>query len=297
MMSGPKTSISALAGIGILVLAASLGACSDQPSASGSPSQVRIVSLSPALTRTVVDLDPNLQVVGRTQYCLSVDPSIPVVGDLIDLDYERIVRLNPTHVFVQPAGGRVDDHLAALAEQRGWRLASWQIDSIEDIRQVTEQLPAVIYQNPARLAALRTRAGVLIDELDQGLESDDTVHFSGRVLLVHGVDPVRVFGQGTYLSDVLLRLGAVNAAPASGWGQLTLEDVAVLDPEGIVLVCTTCQDPIEALGPLATLDIAAVREGRLAVLNTDDALLPSTAVIQVAAELRDIMRSFNEAGP
>src|SRR5436190_23420947 len=44
---------------------------------------VRLVSLSPAITRTLVDFHLESNIVGRTPHCYSVDKSIPVVGDLV----------------------------------------------------------------------------------------------------------------------------------------------------------------------------------------------------------------------
>jgi ABC-type hemin transport system substrate-binding protein len=86
----------------------------------------RIVSLSPALSRTLVDLGLADHVVGRTAYCASLDPAIPIVGDLYELDYERLIRLEPTHVLLQPASATgVDPQLRRLAEERGWTIGAW----------------------------------------------------------------------------------------------------------------------------------------------------------------------------
>jgi ABC-type Fe3+-hydroxamate transport system substrate-binding protein len=87
-------------------------------------------------------------------------------------------------------------------------------------------------------------------------------------------------------------MGAVNATAAKGWPELSLEDVLRLDPEAIVLVRDSGPpgiDPVEAAGALAFLNTTARRHGRIAVLFHPDALLPSSAVIGVAAEMQNLL--------
>ncbi|MHC5003046.1 MAG: substrate-binding domain-containing protein, partial [Planctomycetota bacterium] len=121
----------------------------------------------------------------------------------------------------------------------------------------------------------------------------------GRTLLVCGLDPLTVFGAETYLHELLVAQGARNATEARGWAMLSMEDVARLDPEAIVLVVDARldaeADPDRRLGALRQLDVAAVRDGRMAVLDDPDAFLPSTGLPAVARRLESILRGF--AGP
>ncbi|MCA9290710.1 MAG: hypothetical protein KDA25_06255, partial [Phycisphaerales bacterium] len=66
------------------------------------PGAVRVVSLSPAISSTLRDLGLDPLVVGRTPWCDALDPDVPVVGTLLDVDAERLARLRPTHILVQP---------------------------------------------------------------------------------------------------------------------------------------------------------------------------------------------------
>jgi ABC-type Fe3+-hydroxamate transport system substrate-binding protein len=88
--------------------------------------------------------------------------------------------------------------------------------------------------------------------------------------------------------------GARNAVRDSGWVQLSLEDVVRLAPDAIVLVKPGASvDEVRSdLGPLATIDVPAVQQGQLAVLAHPDALLPSSAVVGVVADLRGILQRF-----
>jgi iron complex transport system substrate-binding protein len=276
----------------------------DAPAPGG---ELRIASLSPAITRTLVDLGVEERIVGRSPFCDFLDPGIPVVGDLHGANFERLIELDPTHVLVQPAQSGIDPALRELADEHGWKLAGWRgVNTIDDIEAMVRELPAILYEPGSdELAALTARAADMLNGIAAALTPGETADelWRGRTLLVYATSPLGVFGRGTYLHDVLVRFGAVNVINAEGWVQLTLEDVTRLDPGAIILIRPAPRvhraeevDALEAAGALGTLDIEAARAQRFAVLSHPDALMPSTAVAEVAEELRRVLRSLNQAG-
>lgn len=201
------------------------------PPASRPAGGARIVSLSPAMTRTVVDLGAGDAIVGRTPWCVGVDA--PVVGTLHDRDSARILDAAPTLIVVQDRAA--DAALVRLAEQCGATLEVRHVDSLESIRamarSMAERLGEQGYpQAAANLAALETRAR------DAERAAGPTVAASGRTVLLFGADPPSAFGQGTFASDLWQALGGTNAITRQGYPELTLEDIVALDPDRIVLV-------------------------------------------------------------
>lgn len=278
-----------------------LAACDHKPVASTQPaaSQLRIVSLSPALSRTLVDLGLGGSVVGRTPYCSSLDQSIPVVGDLQTIDYEALVRMDPTHILVQPPAGGVDPHLVEVARQRGWTIADWHLNDLEDIRRTLRETPERLYstESPQR-AEVSRHASDLLADLDSALAlPDERPPYRGRTLMVSAVDPVMAFGSGTYLDDILRALGGVNVIADRGWVQLSLEDIVRLAPEAIILVKPGALEvDLQAdLGPLATIGVPANSSGHRALLAHPDAFLPSSSVAGVAEQMRAILTRFAES--
>jgi iron complex transport system substrate-binding protein len=249
----------------------------------------RIVSLSPAITASVVALGIGDHVVGRTPWCDSVGSSVPIVGDLNDFDAERLVRLNPTHLLVQPPRTGLDPALAQLAKGRGWVLFAEPLDDVEDIRGVLRALPAVLGGgDPVLRARLEGKAADLDATILAALEGagGDGPATASPVLLLFSVDPPRAFGPGSYLGDLLERLGGRNALDVQGYPELSMEDVVRLDPRTIVLVRTV--DPSEGDDPLSALralDVAAVRDDRLRVLVHPAALTPGPAVAELSRAL------------
>ncbi len=261
---------------------------------------LRIVSMSPAISRTLVDFGVQDKIVGRSAWCASLDPAIPVAGDLYDVDYERLIRLEPTHVLVQPPSTGLDPTLQRLAAERGWVIGSWKFDTLDDIEQMVREVPGLLYpQGGESRAAASSRAADLLNRIAVALTPGSGTPWTGRTLLVADTAPaILVFGHGTYLHDILSSLGGRNATPTRGWSELSLEDVVRLDPEAIILVRDRGPadvDPIEAAGPLASLDTTAGREGRIVVLWHPDAMLPSTAVIEVAQRMGQVLKRLGTA--
>lgn len=283
-----------------LVTLWTLASCDgNSPSAALQPddaSHVRIVSLSPAISRTLVDLQLDHLIVGRTPFCDSLSRSVPIVGDLYDLNWEALVRVSPTHVLVQPPASGVSSALVREASARNWTLASWHIDDVDDILTLLRDLPETLFSD-GRSELLREttgRASELTQKIRASLSPRGDV-FTGSVLLLIGLDPVTAFGEGTYLHDLLLALGGRNAITVRGYPQLTFEDLVRLKPEAVILVQPGGSPDAVRTDQLNRFDIPAVKADRVAVLTHPDALLPSSAVASVADELAVILESVARA--
>ena len=259
------------------------------------PGEPRIVSFSPAISRTLVDLGLADHLVGRTRFCLAVDPAIPVVGDLTSVDFETLIRVEPTHVLLQPTSIGTDPALDHLARSRGWTVGLWpSLNGVADIERLLTELPDLLYPTSSDASAdTRRRARETLRAMAASLKRADDTVFKGRILILSSFEPLMAFGHGTYMHDILTRLGSRNATTASGWVQLSFEDVVRLNPQAIVLVLDTdpavAPAPSEALRPLKGLNVDATRDGRLAVLAHPDALLPSSGVVAVANSLRAVL--------
>lgn len=264
----------------------------------GADSEIRIVSLSPALTRIAVDLGFGDLIVGRTRFCKSVDLAIPVIGDHFAQDFESLVRVRPTHILIQPPRNEIPSALAEQAGIQSWTICNYKIDTLSDIKNVTQQLPGAIYVNdPVSLKQANNKARLLINAIDEIVINRKDQPWRGSVLLVHSIEQsISIFGKGTYLDELLAGLGCTNAAQnVTGWAQLTLEDVTRLNPDAILLITSTIYSKAnlrQAIGVLGELPINAVKNNHIGILSHPDALLPATSVIEVANEISELLNSF-----
>jgi ABC-type hemin transport system substrate-binding protein len=251
------------------------------PAAGEADKPVRLVSLSPAISRTLVDLGLAGELVGRSAYCESVDGAIPVVGDLFDVDFERLVRLRPTDLLVQPPGDGVEEALTTLAEEQGFEIHTWRINTVADVR-------AMVGDLGGRFAGASEGVAAAADRLDARLAAiDDPEEGAVRTLLVQSLDPLLVAGTSTYLDELLRSAGGVNAVSRTGWAELSLEDAARLNPSVIVVLRGTPEpDAGWRSTVLSAIDCDATRDERVVFIASSDALLPSSAIANLAEPMR-----------
>ncbi len=225
---------------------------------------VRIVSLSPSITASIIDMGFGEKIVGRSAFCEEVSGPIPVVGDLYAVDYERLLRLQPTHVFMQHQVGGINSHLVELAGDGMFILKSWKLNTIENITELSADL-----------------SSMLKIELPQITFAFDEVALSDKpTLLMTAGSEQNVgicFGGNTYLDDIWEAIGGVNALKKDGWQMLSLEDIARLAPSRILIVSDVS---ITSYGPVESLGIPVIR------FVHKDVLIPSTRIVHVAHTLQ-----------
>ena len=138
---------------------------------------VRIVSLSPSITASIIDMGFGEKIVGRSAFCEEVSGPIPVVGDLYAVDYERLLRLQPTHVFMQHQVGGINSHLVELAGDGMFILKSWKLNTIENITELSVQERSKLFNRGTFYLA----CGMTIAQYEK-MEKTNKVMFSREVV-------------------------------------------------------------------------------------------------------------------
>jgi len=317
-----------------LVLAV-LGACGPGPGGSanaGTPGEgVRIVALSPAVAVMLRDLGLADRVVGRHDYDLILPEHVPKVGHQEAVDYERLLSTRPTHVLIEWGQRPLPPRLTDLAASNGWEVVAIRLLTLDDIAHTLDDLalrfgvvdfgPGASGRPPGvppagglgalpRFTDPAERFGAELPSArlarawsprDGGLGS------VGRVLLLGATDPFGALGPGSFHHEILLRIGGVPAiTEGSPWMELDAEDVLRLAPDAIVLIAPRGVDAeagaagpgevLARLGRVGTLDIPAVRAGRLGLIDDPLSLTPSTAMAGFADELAGLLSGWKDSG-
>ena len=223
---------SILASLATAVLLAVTSACGRAPAeaahAPGAGSATRIVSLSPALTRTVCMLGGQGAVVGRTPWCEA--PDAVVVGTLEDRDLEAIAALRPTLILRQSR--TADPALETVAASTGATVHTWHFDGVDDVRSGLDPLAKLLAAGG--IAGAEAAARDLVARHQQAIAVP--VRSTLPVLFLFSVDPPMAFGSGTYVDDLWRAMGGVNAIGKAGYPALTAEDVIRLAPSAVVVI-------------------------------------------------------------
>lgn len=273
----------------------------------------RIVVLSPALGAILRDLGLEDDIVGKHAWDMALGRSIPAVGTHDDPDLESILRLRPTHLIVQDMETRVPESLRRMAEREGWMLWGFPLLTLDDIATTTDELHFRLIGEPTRdprtmdptahLARERPSARLADAWSDRGAPA----RAAGRVLLLAGVDPAGAMGPGSFHHQLIERLGTAPAITTGGpWQELDHEDILRLAPDAILLFRPAPIDAnpvgerprpgvaeaMSALRGIGSLDIPAVREGRVAIIDHPLGLLPASSLAEVADEVASLFASW-----
>ncbi|MFG0306260.1 MAG: ABC transporter substrate-binding protein [Phycisphaerales bacterium JB040] len=293
------------------------------------PEQRRLVVLSPALAVMLQQLGHEDDVVARHTWDIALSDSIPTIGDQFELDYEALLRLDPTHVYTQYESAGVPDRLRELSADRGWHLEDYRLNSVDDIAAALDDLYLDLggtIQTDTPLEVEGVDLGSVPD-FDHPLPSDrlatalsdrgPSVRGAGRVLLLASADSPAALGPGSFHHDILVRIGGTPAIEDGGpWMTLDAEDVLRIAPDGIVLFApreasesdrwpppTLAQGElddqawgaiVDRLGALGDLPIPAIEQRRVLVIDDPLCLLPSPALADVADRMADVLELWSE---
>lgn len=269
-----------------------LAGCDPEGSSPGSSttrgSQPRLVVLSPALADTLHALGHAELIVGRQRFDRFTDPTIPVVGDLTGLDYERLMVVHPTHIVAQESAAGLPVRLLQLAEKKGWTIEEIPLLSLDDA-----------------IASIRT-----LDQIAGGdghtadaLEEQFSTALArradlGRTALVASSSPLALIGPGAFHWEIVEKLGG-TPVPQDGPAYFTTdaESLLHLNPQTIIAFAPGLSPDApmaDYLGIAANLNLDAIRQNRVILISDPKCMLPSTALLPL---IETILRETERLGP
>jgi len=245
-----------------IVLAAAMAVCGcgdrpDPPPQAPEPAApvLRIVSLVPTLTETVVELGAGALLVGIGEYDPEIPgrPDVPRLGDAFSVSLEALAALQPEVVLVN--GVRLAARLEPI--QPAIRVEVLPTDRIEDVLATIVRLGAIT----DRPLAARTLSDRLQAELTAARgRAAERVGPPPSVLVVVQRRPLYTAGAGSYLHELLLAVGAKNAAGdiEEAWPVISEESVVARSPDIVLDASSGTSDPDTAPDPLTGLPDARV---------------------------------------
>ena len=261
-----------------------LAACHEASPTSPTDGEIRIASLSPAITRAIEDVGLANFLVGRSTWCqldsLEVE-SIPAVGDLHDRDWERMVRLKPTHVLFQASDTDRDAMLQELAARHGWKLQAWPLRTMGEVRNMFEDMPA-LFADADDVEAISLRCNQASMEIEAAIKPANQ-KLDVQVLIISEGQPALAWGDSTYLGEMLASTGAVNVMGSSAWKSISLEDIIRLNPDVMLIVSES--DSIDS-SMLEDLDVQATRDNQVHHLSHRYINLPGAHLAALANQIR-----------
>ncbi len=244
----------------------------------------RVVSVSPAITEALFAVGAGDRVVGRSRFCdwPPEAAKLPVVGGVIDADFEAIAQLDPDLVIGNPgpASTRLADRLAPLG------IATW-FPGIESVAAIDAMIVGVGERTGHAAEARQVAASV--DARTAAVERSVSGEPMLRVLMVLDVDPVVATGPKDFIDELLRRAGGANVLTVgASWQTLDFEQIAALDPDVILdASAMTGGSGTSRIRPDAPgwTHVRAAREGHVVPIDDPRVLRPGPRAAEGLATL------------
>jgi iron complex transport system substrate-binding protein len=269
-----------------LIIIAMLLACGSKRDAppSGKP---RIVTLTPSSTEVVAALGATADLVGVDEF--SNHPpevrALPKVGSFLQPNLEVIVQLQPTLVLIDDIHGQV----AGALRDRGLQTVECSMHALPDVKQALRRVGETLGR--------AKQADAVIDEIDHELDAAAAKRPAKhpRVLVIidresGGLGNLVAAGPGSWIDELLAVAGGDNILAASGvrYPKISLEEIIVGAPE-IILDLSYDDNAARKASAWKQLDVAAVRDHRVIMLDQAYLRGPSPRVKQALAALADVL--------
>jgi len=278
-----------------LALAVLFAACQAGPPApagelglAGGEGPQRIIALAPNVTEILFALGLADRVAGVGDYA-AWPPEVadkPRLGGLFDVRLEAIAKLHPDLAVLIPSERSLGRQLEAL----GVEVMEVRSESLGDVAGAITSIAArcgVAQVGESLLA--QWRAGLDLEPLEG----------KPRVMLTVGRQPGRiagvlVAGPGTYLDEMLHKLGGINvfADADSLYPEIGLEEVLRRAPDVIVELQTTLRNPQALLADWESLPgVPAADSGCLQWIAGEHVMIPGPRLPKLQREMRDALAS------
>ena len=246
----------------------------------------RLVTLSPSATEIVAALGATPSLVGVDDYSKFPDEvdKLPKVGSFLSPNVERIVSLKPSLVIVD------DVHKPVAGALRDAKLdvIVCPMHSLPDVKKALADVGAKIGK--------QAEAKRIVDEIDGALDraASQRPAKRPRVLLIldreaGGLGNLVASGPGSWLDELLAVVGGENVLAASGvrYPKLSMEEVLRTKPEIILDASYAARSSTKEW---TTVDVPAVKDGKVIVLKDDFMLAPSPRVARALEVLAGHVR-------
>lgn len=253
----------------------------------------RIISLAPHITEIIFRLGAQNLLVGRTTYCnypKSVE-SIATVGAYLNIDYEKIIFLNPDLIFQFP-----NQQNRMKLEQLGLQVEDIPNESIEDILASIEKI--------GRILNKISQAEELISGIQDTLNKISSLQFSSSpsAILIVGrqqgsVERLHLAGKNTYLNQIWELCGGINAFEEVPFRYFSVnrEDLFKRSIDVIIEFHPDWDLGDQQLQSEKKMwqvfdQIPAVREGNIFIFQDDFYLIPGPRITKIALNFSKIVR-------
>lgn len=251
-------------------------------------SEIKIISLTPSITKIIYELGSGNDIVGVSDYCeykgqikRSVKAgTIKRAAGFNSFNYEQIVALSPTHIFGMDSVSI--ENKVMLENLVGKRKLYWFLHprDFDDIKSQIKRLSKILNKEEKA-----NKINADIDKrLNKLLEKTNEIKNKPKVLIEIYYPPFMTAGNRTFISDIVKKAGGKSAVDLKdNWPSVSMEDLVASDPDVILKTHTAKIDKNLRL-------ISAYNDNRIFIPKDVDVFLqPGIESINAVEELYEYL--------
>lgn len=191
----------------------------------------KIISLAPNLTEMIYELGLDSILIGNTKYCNYPEDAInkEKIGDLLTVDYEKIIELKPDLIFITVEGNAKDSY--DKLDKLGFQLFVSNPRNFNGIKKTFRDISKIF--RIEKIAEKRIKSWDEVVEKVRG-ETLNRKKTSGMFLV--SLKPVMLAGGNTFVNEFLKIVGIENIAGDSkvSYPLFSREEILTRNPELII---------------------------------------------------------------
>jgi len=191
----------------------------------------KIISTAPNLTEIIFAIDAGSLLVGRTRFCNYPNEvnKVQVIGDMLNLNFEKIVELKPDLIFMTVEGNTKElyDKLKGL----GFQVYVTNPRNINDIITAIKNLGIILNRE--------RKVDSLVSSIKDNLTKIASKIFQRqRAMFVVSVSPLIIAGKNTFINEIMEKVNLENISPEnsiSSYPMISREEVLIKNPDVIII--------------------------------------------------------------
>ncbi|RJP62922.1 MAG: hypothetical protein C4543_01385 [Ignavibacteriales bacterium] len=242
----------------------------------------KVISLAPNITEMIYQLNVGDKLVGNTKYCYFPEDakSVSKVGDILTINYEKIIELQPDVIFLTVEGNQ--KHVYEKLMNLGFKVFVSNPRDYEGIKKTFKDLGKVFGK--------RQLAKIKIQEWDSTLAQikSDSKNFTRKtVMILVELNPIMIAGKNTFINTYIETCNMKNFSEEAqlNYPIFSRETVIERDPD-IIVYPSSGKESIKTLTDTYPewASLSAIKNNRVFFVDRDLYFRPGPRFIEALTD-------------
>lgn len=250
----------------------------------------KVISLAPNLTEIIFELGLGSKLVGNTTLCDYPDSAktIEKVGDLLTVNLEKIISLNPDLIFITVEGNSKSDYDKLI--DLGFSVFVSNPRNFNGIKKTVRDI--------GKIFKVENRSENFIKNWDERLKIvKENVKTENKksVLFLISINPIFTIGKNSFINEIINSAGLINIAEdlELNYPMFNREEVIKRNPDYIILMSDNADlSSLTEIYPEWKI-LKAVKNKNIFTVNADIFSRPGPRIIDAVEQLNTIVKIKN----